>query len=94
VTEAVEFALPRLLLQLLHQNLRLLVHHFQEVRQDREVEGRGQHLPPLMPLAPGADRKKAKGQQGEMRTLTFNNIWSSSILISAVGSRFDLLTFS
>lgn len=57
VAEAVELALPRLLLQLLHQDLCLLVHHLQEVRQDGEVEGGSQHLPPLTPLLARADQK-------------------------------------
>lgn len=58
VTEAVERTLPHLLLQLLHQDLGLLVHHFQEVRQDGEVEGGSQHLSPLTPLMASADQKK------------------------------------
>lgn len=50
VTEAVERTLPSSLLQLLHQDVSLLIHHFQEIGQDGEVKGRSQHLPPLTPL--------------------------------------------
>lgn len=59
VVEAVERTLPCLLLQLLHQDVGLLVHHFQEVSQDGEVEGGSQHLSPRTPLCAGADRKKS-----------------------------------
>lgn len=50
VAETVERTLPCLLLQLLHQDAGLLIHHFQEVSQDREVEGGSQHLSPFTPL--------------------------------------------
>ena len=56
VIEAVEWTLPCLLLQLFHQNFCLLVHHFQEVRQDGKVEGWRQHFPPLAPLSPSANQ--------------------------------------
>lgn len=58
VIEAVEWTLPCLLVQLVHQDLSLLVHHLQEVRQDGEVEGGSQHLSPLTPLCPSADEKE------------------------------------
>lgn len=59
MVEAVEWTLPCLLLQLLHQDIGLLVHHFQEVGKDGEVEGGSQHLSPPTPLSAGADRKKS-----------------------------------
>lgn len=58
MTEAVEWTLPGMLLQLLHQGVGLLVHHFQEIRQDGEVEGGSQHLSPLAPLRASANWKK------------------------------------
>lgn len=50
VAETVEWTLPCLLLQLLHQDAGLLIHHFQKVSQNREVEGGSQHLSPFTPL--------------------------------------------
>lgn len=70
VIEAVELTFPCLFLQFLHQNLSLFVHHFQEVRQDGEVEGGSQHLSPLTPLRPGADQKKKTSKKDKTHVYT------------------------
>ena len=76
VIKAVKWTHPCLLLQLLHQDLRLLVHHFQELWQDGEVEGGGQHLPPLTPLRASADQKKktTRRVKGLGRTTSYLHI--------------------
>lgn len=61
VAEAVEGTLPGLLIQLLHQDFCLLVHHLQEVGQDGEVKGGRQHLPPATPLGTSAESVKSTG---------------------------------
>lgn len=62
MVEAVEGALACLLVQLLHQHLGLLVHHLQELRQDGEVEGGGEQLPPPPPLVPRAGEREVRSE--------------------------------
>lgn len=85
VAEAVERTSPGLRVQLLHQDLGLLVHHLQEVRQDGEVEGGRQHLPPLAPLIPSADREeeeKNKSVRGFKAEGQLQHFHSSKIFVN------------
>lgn len=63
VAEAVERLSISLLLHLLNQNICLFIHHFQEVREDREVEGWSQHFTPVTPLLPCAVGRKVEKSQ-------------------------------
>lgn len=92
VVEAVERTLPCLLLQLLHQDVGLFVHHFQEVGQNREVEGGSQHLSPRAPLSTGADQKK-NGKCVSCGTCTHLDWWFRQ-LRSVITRLFQFLLFT
>lgn len=59
-TEAVERSSSGLLLQFLHQDLGLLVHHLQKVGQDGEMKGGSEELSSLPPLVPGTTTTREK----------------------------------
>lgn len=56
VVEAVEGSFACLFVKFLYQNLRLFIHHLQELVEDGEVEGGGQHLSSPAPFVPCAEQ--------------------------------------